>query len=259
MTGLHVASAGAGPPLALLHGWGMHAGVFDAWRPALARRRRVLAVDLPGHGRSAAIGARTLDEVVDAVVDALADVEGALALVGWSFGGQVALRWAAREPARVDRLVLVATSPRFVAGDGWEHAMPAATLARFVDELSRAPAVTLARFLALQVHGGDRAREALATLRALCDAHGSPSAEALANALAILRDADLRRDARTIATPALVVSGERDAIARPAAGVWLAGAIGGARLATIAGAAHVPFLTHPDAFARAVGEFLDER
>lgn len=259
MSGLHVESSGEGPPLALLHGWAMHAGVFDGWLGALAGRHRVLAVDLPGHGRSADVGARTLDAVVDAVARALAGIGEALTLVGWSYGGQVALRWAAREPKRVRRIALVASSPRFVDGDGWAHAMPAATLDAFADGLAGAPEATLARFQALQVHGGERAREALATLRELARRHPAPSPADLAAALAILRGADLRRDATAIRAPTLVVCGDRDAIAPPAASRWLAQAIGGARLATIPGAAHVPFLTHADALAGAVDGFLDGR
>ena len=49
-TAVHVESAGAGPPLVLLHGWALHGGLFAPLMAGYAARFRVHAVDLPGHG-----------------------------------------------------------------------------------------------------------------------------------------------------------------------------------------------------------------
>ena len=62
-----------------------------------------------------------------------------------------------------------------------------------------------------------------------------------------------------IPQPALVVVGSRDTLAFPAAGQWLAERLPDAQFAPIDGAAHVPFLSHPDAFAAALDAFLDGR
>jgi pimeloyl-ACP methyl ester carboxylesterase len=56
-----------------------------------------------------------------------------------------------------------------------------------------------------------------------------------------------------------VVAGGRDTLALPAAGEWLAATLAAARFALIAGAAHVPFLSHPDPFDRELVGFLDGR
>ncbi|PIQ13165.1 MAG: pimeloyl-[acyl-carrier protein] methyl ester esterase, partial [Hydrogenophilales bacterium CG18_big_fil_WC_8_21_14_2_50_58_12] len=45
---MHIEIVGSGPYLALLHGWGMHGGVWDGVRDALAQRFRLHIVDLPG-------------------------------------------------------------------------------------------------------------------------------------------------------------------------------------------------------------------
>jgi pimeloyl-[acyl-carrier protein] methyl ester esterase len=79
----------------------------------------------------------------------------------------------------------------------------------------------------------------------------------LVEALALLRDSDFRSDAARIEQPALVVSGERDTLAFPEAGRFLAERLPNARFAPIAGAAHVPFLSHADAFGAALAGFLD--
>ena len=138
MTGpLHVESVGHGPPLVLLHGWAMHGGVFAPLVPRLARRFRVHVVDLPGHGHSPPPDRFTLDGAVATLEAAFAGETHPVNVLGWSLGGLAALMWARAVPARVGRLALVCTSPRFVSGPDWPHAMTGETLARFGDDLFR--------------------------------------------------------------------------------------------------------------------------
>lgn len=254
---LHVDSVGAGPPLVLLHGFALHGGLFGPLLPVLAQRRRVHVADLPGHGRSAAREVASLDAMVAALDDAFAREDAPLDIVGWSLGGAVALRWAAMRPARVARLVLVATTPSFVAREGWPHAMADATLAKFGDELAVAYRLTLKRFLTLQTQGSDSGRAALAALRHQLFARGEPTAAALARALRVLRGIDLRTDVAAVRAPALIVAGDRDTLAPREAAAWLANALPDGRLVEIPGAAHAPFLSHPEAFVDAVNDFLD--
>ncbi|MEO8752462.1 MAG: pimeloyl-ACP methyl ester esterase BioH [Casimicrobiaceae bacterium] len=259
MTGLHVETAGAGPPLVLLHGWAMHGGLFAPLVPALAQRFSVSVVDLPGHGYSAPVAPFTLDAIVAALALRFGDAEEPVTLLGWSFGGAVALRWARLHPGRVARLLLVCATPRFTACDDWPHAMAPITLARFGDELAAAYRLTLQRFLSLQVQGSDEGRATLASLRAQLFARGEPSRATLAAALAVLAAIDLRDDAHAIAVPALIVTGERDALTPTAAGAWLARAMPNARHVDIPGAAHAPFLSHRRAFDTALAGFADAR
>ncbi len=222
----------------------------------LARNHRVHAVDLPGHGRSAPVTPCTLDAMVAAVDAALEGEAQPLAVLGWSLGGLVAMQWATARPTRVSRLVLVCTTPKFVAGPDWPHAMAGATLARFGDELHVAWKLTVQRFLALQVHNSEHGRATLAAMREQLWARGEPSRSALAATLAVLATADLRADAARLAQPALVVAGSRDTLCWPAAGRWLASAMPDARFVEIAGSAHAPFLSHRDEFVASLEEFL---
>jgi len=59
-----------------------------------------------------------------------------------------------------------------------------------------------------------------------------------------------------VRVPALVVAGQRDRVIRPAASRALARALPEGRYVEVAGAAHVPFLSHPVQFVRQVGAFL---
>jgi pimeloyl-[acyl-carrier protein] methyl ester esterase len=254
---LHVESAGDGPPLVLLHGFAMHGGLFAPVLHALTRRHRVHVVDLPGHGFSSEAQVESLESVADAVLSALGLREPAT-ILGWSFGGLVAQHIAHSRPGAVAALVLACTSPRFVASPDWPHAMSVDTLARFGDELRVSYRLTLQRFLTLQVQGSEAGRATLASLRQALFARGAPSRGTLAAVLQILIGTDLRSAAPGIAAPTLVIAGARDALTPAAAGAWLAAAIPRALYAQIEGAAHAPFLSHPDAFLAAVATFLDE-
>ena len=256
---LNVDVTGEGPPLVLLHGWAMHSEMWGPLAPRLAQRFRVHAVDLPGHGRSDELQAFTLDGVVDALASTFAGSAEPLTVLGWSLGGLIAMRWARVRPEGVGHVVLIATSPRFVAGDDWPHGMSAETLSRFGDELRVAWKLTMERFLTLQLQGGEHSRATLSELRRRMFGRGAPSPATLVSALALIRDSDLRAEVAAITQPALVVSGERDTLAPADAGRWLAGALPNAGFASIPGAAHMPFLSHADAFAAALDPFLDAR
>ena len=256
--GVHVETAGAGSPLVLIHGFAMHGGVFAPLVPALAQRHRVHVVDLPGHGASAPVAPYDLAMLASALDRATEDEEQPLALLGWSLGGTVALEFARTRPARVRRVVLVATTPSFVARPDWPHAMAPATLARFGDELRVAYRATLLRFLTLQVQGSDEGRRTLAELRERLFARGDPDPRQLDAALSVLRDADLRPSLPGVRAPALVIGGARDALVPLAATKALAAALPNAAHRTIDGAAHAPFLSHPAAFAAALESVRDD-
>lgn len=100
---------GEGEPLLLLHGGLGSISMFGPVLPALARSRRVIAVDLQGHGRTE-LGERPIR--LPEIADDIAAVLGALGVervdvLGYSFGGGVAFRLALQHPERVRRLALV--------------------------------------------------------------------------------------------------------------------------------------------------------
>ncbi|MCA1979868.1 MAG: alpha/beta fold hydrolase, partial [Thiobacillus sp.] len=121
------------PVLVLLHGWGMHAGLFDGLRAALADDFDVRACTLPGHGGRALLADNSLAAWADDFASQLPD--GATVL-GWSLGGQVALRAALDHPHKIARLALLASTPRFVAAPDWPHAMAADDLDAFAGALA---------------------------------------------------------------------------------------------------------------------------
>ena len=263
-----------GSPLLLIHGWGMHGGMWGNVPKILARHFPVLVVDLPGHGYS--VGYDVGDSgkgryagdgadaqalaVLDDIVDRLSErFDEPLTLCGWSLGGQIAMRWASRHRHQVERLVAVASTPCFVSRTGWDHGLHAGLLQEFADSLQHDYAQTLRRFLALQVRGGEQQREWLGILRETLFGRGEPGLVALRDGLKILRDLDLRNELPDIRQPALVIAGERDMLTPPSASRYLAGHLPDARLALVAGASHALFLSHAEQFVNIVNTFMNER
>ena len=100
----------ANPPVVLVHGLG-DSGARD-WRylaPALAKDYYVVAIDLPGFGRSGKDNALYSPDAYARVVDWIAGtyVESPFALIGHSMGGAIALTYAAVHSDRLTRLVLI--------------------------------------------------------------------------------------------------------------------------------------------------------
>jgi pimeloyl-[acyl-carrier protein] methyl ester esterase len=275
MPAMHVDDyGGTGATLLFVHGWGMHGGMWGGVLARLAEHCRVLAVDLPGHGLSGK-GACEKGEgngekggapvlpfpsslfFLDVIVDQLAaQFPGPLTVCGWSLGGQVALRWAKRCPQQVQRLILVSSTPCFVQRDDWSCAMAADTLAAFSSAMQQNYLQTLRRFLSLQLRGSEQERELLAVLRGSLLSRGEPDLAALQAGLDILRDSDQRAALPQILQPTLVIAGERDTLTPLPAMQFMAAQLPNAQLATIAGAAHAPFLSHPAIFVKHLTSFL---
>lgn len=248
-------TSGAGPDLVLVHGWGLHGGIWGRFVPLLEAHFRVTCVDLPGHGRSDWQGEGTLDVMTDAV---LSVAPAPAAWLGWSLGGLVATRAAVIAPDAVTALLTIASTPCFVRKPDWQSAMLPVLLDTFAAELEQDYGRTLNRFLALQVRGSDRYGEVLKTLRALLQAHGKPDAAGLRAGLQILQTADLRDSLGGIACPALLIMGERDTLVPVNAGHASSELFPNAQLSVIAGAGHAPFLAAPGVVAGLVKSFLCE-
>jgi pimeloyl-ACP methyl ester carboxylesterase len=118
---LHVAlDTGNGPPVVLLHGIASSSVTFQFLVPLIATSHRVIAIDLLGFGRSPAPGSATftLDEHVTAVARTIVGLrlKEPFVLVGHSMGSIIAARYAARNPRRLRKLVLV-SPPVYISPD----------------------------------------------------------------------------------------------------------------------------------------------
>jgi pimeloyl-ACP methyl ester carboxylesterase len=243
-------SVGAGQPTVVLcHGaGGNHASWFQQ-TPVFGGARRVVAFDQRGFGRSTARGgpnrptlaARDLAAVLDA-----AGVAGPIDLVGQSMGGWCALAFALAHPRRVRRLVLADTPGGIMTAE-------LAAALRTLAERTATPPDELGRHPALAASFAARA-PALAYLYQTLGGFGEPDMAKVGPALlgTIVPDGDLAG----LTVPVLFVVGAEDALFPPAAIRASAAKLADARVVEIPGAGHSPYFEQPEAWNRAVGEFL---
>jgi pimeloyl-[acyl-carrier protein] methyl ester esterase len=248
---IHVQISGHGPNLVLLHGWAMHSGVFRDIADLLSAQYRVHSMDLPGHGRSDCCEyMQDLQRAADGIAP---HVPADAVAIGWSLGGLVALKLAQRHKLR--GLVLVNTTPRFVANDSWPHGMEPKVFAQFFARLQQNIHATVDDFLQLQVRGDTHAAATLASLKKSLLLHPADP-QALQLGLQILRDADERAALATINIPALVIAGEYDRITHPEACRFLSERLPRARYSLIKRAGHAAFISHREQFLDELHSFL---
>ena len=254
------------PPVVLVHGLGDEA---DTWRhilPALAMRRRVIAPDLPGFGRSDG-PARGYSSAffAQAVGALLAELRiDRATLVGHSMGAAIVQRLALARPDLAERLVLIdgglATAPSRPPPQIWLFLAPGlgeaaytslrrsqdmayATLRPYYHDLDALPPddrAFLRERVWARVWSAKQRRAFLSALRWLA-IDGATRADAF-------RERAARRG-----TPTLLIWGERDLIVPLAAGEALAAQIPGAELQAIAGAGHHPEHEQPAAVLELLG------
>jgi pimeloyl-[acyl-carrier protein] methyl ester esterase len=240
----------------LLHGWGMNPSVFDELGMELAGRYDVHALALPGYATAPPSTDGSLQEIALSVSKRAPD---RCFVVGWSLGAHVALAWATLARAQVEALVLLASTPCFVQRDEWKAAIAGPVLRDFENALERDTAGTLMRFLTLQIQSDNAAGSVLRKLRTALRRYESPSRDTLRQGLHLLSQTDFRDTLPLVAQRALVIHGERDTVTPLAAGVFVANTLPQARLLTVAGAAHAPFLSQVAAVSTAIMDFFHER
>lgn len=114
---IHVRVSGEGPPLILLHGFMASYFTFRAIVPELAKRFRVISIDLNGFGlteRPPAAEAYRIEHQADLIVRVMEKAGAAPAMIlGHSYGAAVASVVALRHPGAVTKLILISPASRF--------------------------------------------------------------------------------------------------------------------------------------------------
>jgi pimeloyl-[acyl-carrier protein] methyl ester esterase len=249
---------GRGPALVLLHGWSMSSAVFAEVMTELAADFRLLAPDLRGHGSSEPGMGYALTDFADDLSAWLRHLDlQAVALVGWSLGGQVALQLAPGLSGRLRRLILVGTTPRFAAADDWSAGLPELQVRAMARDLKRNYLKTMGDFFALQFAGEAMPRERYRRIVDFAVRAGRlPEPEVALAALETLRREDQRSALGKVDVPVLVQHGELDRITLPAAADYLAAHLPAARLDLLPGVGHAPFLSRPQEVCRRWRDFL---
>lgn len=250
----HVEIIGQGKPLVMIHGWGMHSGVWQPLVKRLSRQYMLYLVDLPGMGSSRPIEPYHLHALAEEVAQVIPGVSDVL---GWSLGGLVAQRIALNQPDRIRRLVLVGSTPCFVSRPGWEAGVDPDYFNTFAHNVNSNYRHAMLQFLTLQCMRASDARSTIKQLRASFDTKPTPTQTTLLRALHILLESDLREEASNIRKPTLLIHGDRDTLAPVQAAHWMMQQLPMGYLRVMSGSAHAPFLSHSEQFIEALDQFLE--
>jgi pimeloyl-ACP methyl ester carboxylesterase len=231
---LYYAIYGAGEPVILLHGG---AGNSDHWARqivALAGRYRVIVIDSRGHGRSTRddkpFGYHLMASDVLAVMDKL-KLERA-SLVGWSDGGVIGLDVAINNPGRINKLFAFGANYDL---SGMQGGGPHATFAAYLEKCA-------SDYQRLSPTPKDY-KSFLVALNKMWRTEPNFKKEQLAK----------------IKAATLVADGEHDEVIRQEHTREMASLIPGARLLLIPDASHFALWQQPEAFNKALLDFLAEK
>jgi pimeloyl-[acyl-carrier protein] methyl ester esterase len=216
-----------------------------------------LIPDLPGHGASSPAVQNDLVSIAAALNCWLEATESTpVALGGWSLGGMLALEMARQKPLRIDRLLLIGTTPRFTSGDDWTFGLPEVQVRALGRNLARRFETTLADFFNLAFAGEDISKERLHAIRSFAVKRSSLpdriAAMELLNGFCEQNQLDLLTH---IDQPALIIHGELDQITPLAAGRYLANKLPHGEFLEFSGVGHGPFLSRPQEVVDRILEF----
>jgi len=233
------------PTVVLANSLGSTWEMWDANLAEWEQHFRVIRFDTRGHGRSPVpAGPYDIDDLADDVVVLLdrLGVERAH-FVGLSLGGMTGLRLAARNPSRVDRLVVLCTGARLDPAEAWTDR---ADLVRTKGSEAVAEAVVRRWFTEARLESDPHLRERSEAMVA------STPAEGYASCCEVIATMDLLPDLPAITAPTLAIAGADD----PATPPWqlerIADSVAHGKLLVVPGAAHLAAAERPDVINPAV-------
>jgi len=251
---LYYEEHGSGQPLILLHGGYATSETYAAILPSLAGGRRVIAVDLQGHGRTADVDRplsfQTMGDDIAALIGHLGLGPSARAdVMGYSLGAGTALRTAIQHPDLVRRLVIVSHPVRH---DGWfpeslagfDQMGPA-----FAEAMKQSPLYEIYSKVAPRVEDWPVLVDKMGTMLRQDYDWSAEVAQITAPVMLVYGDADSVRPAHIAEFYALLGGGLRDAN-------WDGSARPVTRLAILPSHTHYDIFFSPDLLA-AVIPFLD--
>jgi pimeloyl-ACP methyl ester carboxylesterase len=248
---LYYESHGTGEPLILLHGGLGATEMFGEVLPLLSKTRRVIAVDLQAHGRTADIDRpMTFEAMADDIAALMKHLEIERAdVMGYSLGGGVALRIAVRHPDMVRKLVLVSIAFKL---DGWYPEIVSGMAhvgAGSAEAMKQTPMYQLYARIAPKPADWPVLLTKIGELLRMDYDWSKDVAAIKAPTLLVFGDADAVRTAHAVQFFELLGGGKKD-------GGWDGSGMSNARLAILPGLTHYNIFSSP-ALASTVTPFLD--
>ena len=249
---------GHGHNIVLLHGWGMHGGLWGGFNELLSKDFQTHAIDLPGFGFSKNVeNDFTLGSFTEVIEEYIHNLTKPVSLIGWSLGGLITQNILKRKKVELKDVVLIATTPSFTKKAGWDTAMEQDVFNDFSNDLKLDYKKTLKRFLSLQTRGSDLARDDLKTLNEMLMERGEPNINALESGLDILRETDLRAELKN-ETSTLIILGEKDTLVPMSVNKQFEETFPNLEQLILEKTGHAPFISKPEICAEKIKNFINE-
>ena len=244
---------GAGKDLVLIHGWGVNSAVWQTMAEKLSLQYRVHLVDLPEFGGQASIEKYSLPEITEQILQKLPNKA---IWCGWSLGGLVATYIACYFPERVEKLIQVCTSLKFVEDDSW-FGVKKEVFEMFKLGVNKHPEKTLNRFLSLQAMGSETVKTDIAEIKHLLKNQPIPETFSLIAGLDLLNDVDLREEFKKLTLPCLSLFGEFDTLV-PVANINAIKKLSLSNQQVIfKHSSHAPFISESKRFEKVISDFIN--
>lgn len=252
---LYWQTSGEGDDIVLLHGWGMNGAVWHQTVEALSQHYCVHVVDLPGFGHSHQAHFDSIEHMAELV---LASAPSKATWLGWSLGGLLAIHIAVHHPERVEKLITVASSPKFAAEKPWRGIQPN-VLSAFTDQLVEDFQRTIEQFMALQAMGSPSARQDVKSLKKAVLSRPSPNPKSLLAGLNLLADIDYRDMLGALQLPTLRLYGRLDGLVPAKVAKDVDQLMPHSESFVFSASSHAPFMTEFDEFCQQITRFIRDR
>jgi len=250
---MHIKKIGQGKDLVLIHGWGMHSGIWEPIIDRFSNQYTLHLVDIPGMGKSHVINPYDLDHVTEEISKALPP---SFDILGWSLGSLIAIKMSLMYPKKIHRMVLVGGTPCFINQIDWSYGVDFRDFNNFANNLFKNYKSTMINFYILQLMHSKNSKLIIKKLKEMEAVENPPEIKSLQLGLDILLNNDLRNDINKIKHQTLLITGDMDRLTPKSASMWLESHLKESQLKLIKGASHIPFLSHSDEFFNCLDQFL---
>jgi len=253
---IFVKTEGEGPPVLLLHSYWGSLLLFDEMAGVLSKTRKVIRIDLPGHGNSSTPppGYRfdLFADVIDELLQRLS-IAGKISLIGHSMGGYVAMAFAERFPERIESLILMHSPVRSADDQSIKSRNREADLLRKGKRELLLQVTVPSNFAPGQVGNMDKALEMVMQTSRQVTSEG-----ALRSIEAMNRRKDYLKTLQKVSFPVLIIVGKYDKVYDAEGQLENGSKIPGAEVLFLEHSGHMGFLEEPLKVSGQLKQFLDK-
>jgi len=232
------------PKLVFIHGWGTSSSVWGKQIEHFSKRHEIETAD-PTSSFTINDKRSTINDFERSTIN---DQRSTI-LIGWSYGGMIAMKNCLREPDRFKGLVLVGSTAKFTDES---IGMPMAIVKKIKRDLKR-DYETAMKNCYRTFFSKEEARHTNGFIGSKL-----PGKEDSINIVDELMILDLEEELKNINIPTLIIHGDQDEVCPIEAASFLRRGIDKSRFHVIKGAGHMPFLTRADEFNECLEGFIND-